>query len=43
VPVPSANAQVVVNGKTQKAVSAEDGTRMIVTLDAAGHYTLGSR
>lgn len=42
VPVTSASAQVLVNGKTQKAVAAEGGTRMIVTLSNAGHYTLGS-
>jgi hypothetical protein len=43
VPVTSASAHVLVNGKAQKAVAAENGTRMIVTLDSPGHYTLGSK
>jgi alpha-L-rhamnosidase len=43
VPVSSSSAHVLVNGKTQKAVAAENGTRMIVTLDSPGHYTLGSK
>jgi alpha-L-rhamnosidase len=43
VPVTSASAHVLVNGKAQKAVAAEGGTRMIVTLDSAGHYALDSK
>ncbi len=43
VPVTSAKSQVLVNGKAQKAVAAEGGTRMVVTLDSAGHYELGSK
>lgn len=43
VPVGSGSAQVFVNGKVQSATAAEDGTRMIVTLEHAGHYSLVSR
>lgn len=43
VPVTSGTAQVLVNGQAQKAVAAEGGSRMIVTIDHAGHYTLTSR
>jgi len=43
VPVSSTSAQVLVNGKIQKAVAAENGTRKVVTLDSAGHYELASR
>src|SRR6185437_16134440 len=32
VPVTSSSAQVLVNGKAQQGVSAEGGTRMLVTL-----------
>jgi hypothetical protein len=43
VPVTSGTAQVLVNGQAQRAVAAEGGSRMIVTIDHAGHYTLTSR
>jgi hypothetical protein len=43
VPVPSANAQVMVNGNAQNGTAAENGSRMIVTLNTAGHYTLTAR
>jgi hypothetical protein len=43
VPVTSSSAQVLVNGKAQQGVSAEGGTRMLVTLQSAGHYTLSSK
>jgi hypothetical protein len=43
VPITSPSAHVLVNGKEQDAVSAENGKRMIVTLQKAGHYSLASR
>ncbi len=43
VPVPSPTAQVVVNGSAQTATAAENGTRKIVTLSTAGHYTVVER
>ena len=42
VPVTSANAQITVNGSGQTATAAENGTRMIVTLNKAGHYSVAS-
>jgi len=43
VPVASARVQVTVNGKAMQAVAAEGGTRMVVTLSAAGHYDVAAR
>jgi hypothetical protein len=43
VPVSSANAQVLVNGKPQSSAPAENGQRAVVTLSGAGHYELQSR
>lgn len=40
VPVTATNAHVSVNGKTEEAVSAENGTRVVVVLKSAGHYEL---
>ncbi len=40
VPVPSASAHVLVNGKTQDATATESGARMVVTLASTGHYAL---
>jgi alpha-L-rhamnosidase len=42
-PVSSAAAQVMVNGKPQQAVASEGGTRMVVTLQQVGHYALTSQ
>lgn len=39
VSVPAARA-VMVNGKAEQAMHSEDGTRMIVTLSHAGHYSV---
>lgn len=43
VAVPSASAQVLVNGAAHASTSAEDGRRAIVTLNHAGHYEIRSR
>lgn len=43
VPVASSATQVSVNGKTQRSATAENGTRMIVTLSHAGHYSITGR
>lgn len=43
VPVTSSSEHVTVNGKQQSATPAEDGKRMIVTLNTAGHYTLSAQ
>ena len=43
VPVPGANAQVTINGKVSQSVSAEDGTRAIVTITQAGHYEIAAK
>jgi hypothetical protein len=40
VPVSSSIARITVNGSAVKAISVEDGTRMLVILDHAGHYEL---
>jgi len=40
VPVSSAAAKVIINGNAAVATPAENGTRMFVTLDHAGHYQL---
>jgi hypothetical protein len=42
-PVASAGGQVMVNGKAQQGVASEKGTRMVVTLQQAGHYALTSQ
>jgi hypothetical protein len=38
--VSSAAAKVIINGNAAVATPAENGTRMFVTLDHAGHYQL---
>jgi hypothetical protein len=43
VPVTSANAQVMVNGKPTKSTPAEGGKRAVVTLSGQGTYTVRSR
>jgi hypothetical protein len=43
VPVSSSTAQITVNGGSVKTTSIEDGTRMLVTLDHAGHYELAGQ
>jgi len=43
IPVPRANAEVLVNGKVEPSNPAEDGKRAIVTLTAAGHYEIEGR
>ena len=43
VPVSKSNAAVMVNGKQQSGVSAENGARSIITLNHPGHYTLESQ
>ncbi len=43
VPVPSTNMQVMVNGQDEQATASEEGTRKIVVLNHAGHYTLTER
>jgi hypothetical protein len=40
VPVTSKSARIFVNDKPQEASADEDGTRMVVTLQKAGHYEL---
>ncbi len=42
VPVQSPNAEVTVNGKAAQSVSAENGTRAIVTIKQAGHYEIAA-
>ncbi|HUY81665.1 MAG TPA: alpha-L-rhamnosidase C-terminal domain-containing protein [Acidobacteriaceae bacterium] len=42
VPVTSATAQVLVNGKAVKGASAEGGHRRVVVLKTAGHYAIES-
>ena len=42
VSVPAVSA-VTVNGKTEQAVHAEEGTRMVVTLSHEGHYDVAGR
>ncbi len=39
IPVTSPGQHVLVNGKQQSSVAAEDGTRRVVTLKSAGHYS----
>ena len=39
----SASSAVTVNGTAAQAEHVEDGTRMLVTLDRAGHYDLAGR
>jgi alpha-L-rhamnosidase len=43
VPVSSSSAEVMVNGNAETATVAENGTRKIVTLSKAGHYSLAGR
>lgn len=43
VPVPSAGAQVMVNGKSMASTPADEGKRAVVTLSGQGSYTVTSR
>jgi len=43
VPVPSANAQVAVNGQRTQSEAAENGSRAIVTIRQAGHYEIAAQ
>jgi hypothetical protein len=43
VPVSSSSAEVIVNGNAETATAAENGTRKIVTLSKAGHYSVSGR
>ena len=43
VPVSQTTAQVTVNGNAMQATAAENGTRKMVTLSNAGHYSITAR
>ena len=43
VPVIFPNVQVMVNGKFESSIPAENGTRAVVVLRSAGHYDIESR
>ena len=42
VPLRSASAKALVNGKLTTSTTAESGTRAVVVLDHAGHYELSA-